>query len=102
MTAPRPLRGVSDGLLANLGEDFRKTRLQILAGGFWLIVLLAVVTSLGPSWGIRVRWPISGRVVGLGALPMHSDPPAHEVSATDWLTLVEKVGLAPYLEDTTK
>jgi hypothetical protein len=30
---------------------------------------------------------------------VHNDPPAYEVSAADWLTLVEKLGLASHLED---
>ena len=28
-----------------------------------------------------------------------NDPPQYEISAADWLTLVEKLGLATYLED---
>ncbi|HTX95437.1 MAG TPA: hypothetical protein VME67_11635 [Mycobacterium sp.] len=35
-------------------------------------------------------------------VPVANDPPAYAVSAADWLTLVDKLGLAPYLEDTAK
>ncbi|MGO8964385.1 hypothetical protein [Mycobacterium sp.] len=37
-----------------------------------------------------------------GNAPVCNDPPAYEISAADWLTLVEKLGLASYLEDTAK
>ena len=33
-------------------------------------------------------------------VPITNDPPVHAVSAADWLTLAEKLGLAPYLKDT--
>jgi hypothetical protein len=46
--------------------------------------------------GLKRRFSWSANV------PITNDPPAHEVSAADWLTLVEKFGLAPYLEDGTK
>ena len=32
-------------------------------------------------------------------VPVSNDPPAYAVSAADWLTLTEKLGLAQYLED---
>jgi hypothetical protein len=35
-----------------------------------------------------------------GNVPVSNDPPAYVVSAADWLTLIEKLGLAQYLEDT--
>jgi hypothetical protein len=35
-------------------------------------------------------------------VPITNDPPGYAVSAADWLTLVEKSGLAPYLEDAAK
>ncbi|OMC44678.1 hypothetical protein A5745_16540 [Mycobacterium sp. IS-2888] len=33
--------------------------------------------------------------------PVTNEPPAYTVSAADWLTLTENLGLAPYLEDTS-
>ncbi|MBP1818250.1 hypothetical protein J3E61_001813 [Mycobacterium sp. OAE908] len=38
----------------------------------------------------------------LGTVPITNDPPPYTVSAADWLTLVEKCGLTPHLEDTAK
>jgi len=35
-------------------------------------------------------------------VPITNDPPAYVVSAADWLTLVEKSGLAAHLEDSAK
>jgi hypothetical protein len=35
-------------------------------------------------------------------VPITNDPPPYTVSAADWLTLVEKCGLTPHLEDTAK
>ncbi len=46
--------------------------------------------------GLKRRFSWSANV------PITNDPPAYAVSAADWLTLVEKSGLAPYLEDTAK
>jgi hypothetical protein len=40
----------------------------------------------------RFSWSGNVRVV--------NDPPEYEISAADWLTLVEKLGLASYLKDT--
>ncbi|MGE2814305.1 hypothetical protein ACQI5H_04035 [Mycobacterium heidelbergense] len=34
-------------------------------------------------------------------VPVTNEPPAYAVSAADWLTLTEKFGLGPYLEDTS-
>jgi hypothetical protein len=45
--------------------------------------------------GLKRRFSWSANV------PITNDPPVYEVSAADWLTLVEKFGLAPYLEDGT-
>jgi len=46
--------------------------------------------------GLKRRFSWSANV------PITNDPPAYAVSAADWLTLVEKSGLAPYLEDTAR
>jgi hypothetical protein len=40
----------------------------------------------------RFSWSGNVRVV--------SDPPDYEIAPADWLTLVEKLGLTSYLEDT--
>ncbi len=32
-------------------------------------------------------------------VPIVNDPPQYEISAADWLTLIEKLGLVTYLED---
>jgi hypothetical protein len=37
-----------------------------------------------------------------GDVPAQKERPAYAVSGADWLTLVEKLGLAPYLEDRAK
>jgi hypothetical protein len=37
-----------------------------------------------------------------GGVPVCTDPPAYEISPADWLTLVEKLGLASHLQDTAK
>jgi hypothetical protein len=37
-----------------------------------------------------------------GGVPVCNDPPAYEISPADWLTLVEKLGLASHLQDTAK
>lgn len=51
-----------------------------------------------PSY-FSMRGPISGpRYSWRGQIQRVNDPAAYAVSATDWLTLVEKCGLAPYLE----
>jgi len=46
--------------------------------------------------GLKRRFSWSGN------LPVSNDPPAHVVSAADWLTLIEKLRLAQYLEDIAK
>lgn len=46
--------------------------------------------------GLRRRFSWSSSV------PSTVDPPAYAVSAADWLTLVEKLGLARFQEDTAK
>jgi hypothetical protein len=56
--------------------------------------------AYGPDAG---RWKWTGvwvnRFSWRGAVP-HEKPPAFYVSSlAEWLTLVEKFGLAPYLED---
>jgi hypothetical protein len=35
-------------------------------------------------------------------VPVSNDPPAYSVSAADWLTLTQKLGLAQYVADTAK
>ena len=73
-----------------------------LKGGYTTPVLVVCVPGLQPltigcprstSWHSRFSWR--------GKVPSE-EKPAFVVSETDWLTLVEKFGLASYLEDRQK
>ena len=50
--------------------------------------------------GCRNFTGLSRRFSWGGNVRVVNDPPQYEISAADWLTLVEKLGLAAYLEDT--
>jgi hypothetical protein len=52
--------------------------------------------------GSRAFQGLKRRFSWSGDVPVTYDPPDYEVSAADWLALVESFSLAPYLEDTLK
>lgn len=52
--------------------------------------------------GCRNFTGLKRRFSWVGTVSVTNDPPAYEISPADWLTLVEKLGLASHLQDTAK
>ena len=70
---------------------------------YWSTALGMRVSVPGmPPLTISCRDTVSGldhRFAWAGNVPTEHSRADYEVSGTDWLTLVEKFGLAPYLND---
>jgi hypothetical protein len=76
------------------------------AAGEYFSTMPAVTVSVPgmPSLTIGCRdfTGLKRRFSWRGNVPVSNDPPAHVVSAADWLTLIERLGLTQHLEDITK
>ena len=64
----------------------------------WSCVFLRATTNIGCLEMVGSRFRFSWR----GEVSRPNERPPYVVSAADWLTLAEKFGLTPYLEETPK